>query len=160
MKTILLLFLGLLPALWVHGQPGERSGGPGREKIIQMKVEYIRDNLGLTEAEQKRFLPVYEENLREHEAARQKQHALMRQIKLNYTNMSDAELEKTLNDELAQEQAQLDAKKNTFEAYKKLIPIKKIVELRVLERSFNKMLLEKIRGVRHESTEKIIREEK
>lgn len=159
MKTFLLLFIGLLPAVWLHGQvPGERGNGRGREKIIQMRVEYMRDNLGLSEAEQRRFLPVYEDNLRQDELARQKQRGMMRQIKLNYAGMSDTELDKALNDEMAQEQTILDAKKARFEQYKKLIPIKKIVELRILERSFNKMLLEKIRGVKQEGADKILKE--
>lgn len=157
MKTTAWIIVCLLSSLWLQAQPpGERGGGRGREKIIQMKVDYVRDNLGLTEAEQKRFLPVYEENLRQSETTRQKQRGLMRQIKTNYTAMSDAEVEKALNDGLAQEQAMLDAKKNTFEQYKKLIPIKKIVELQILERSFNKMLLEKVRGIKQESTDRIL----
>lgn len=159
MKTLILLIISLCSAVWLQAQtPGQRGGGPGREKIIQMRVEYMRDNLGLSEAEQKKFLPVYEENLRLDEQARQKQRGHMRQIKQNYAGMSDADLEKALNDGLVQEQAILDTKKARFEQYKKLIPLKKIVELQILERSFNKMLLEKIRGVKQEGADKMLKE--
>lgn len=150
MKTFLVILLGLLPLLGMQAQtPGER-GGRGREKIIEMRVQYMRDNLGLSEAEGKKFFPVYEENLRLDEQLKMKQRSFMRLIKQDYRDMSDADLEKALNDELADEQARLDAKKARFEQYKKLLPLKKIVELRILERSFNKMLFEKIRGSKPE----------
>lgn len=119
-----------------------------REKIIQMKISYVRENLGLTEAENKRFFPVYEENLKKEEALRQKQRSAMRNMKHNYAKMTDAEIEKAITDEMAAEQQLLDLKKAQFEAYKKIIPLKKIVELKTVERSFNRMLMENLRDKR------------
>lgn len=154
MKTVALSILCLLSAVCLHAQPGGPIGGKGREKIIQMRVEYVRDNLGLSEAEQKKFLPLYEENLRKDEAARQNQRSIMRRLKDNYASMSDTDLEKALNDELASEQAQLDAKRAQFEQYKKLIPLKKVVELKMVEHNFRKMLMEKVSKLKPEEQEK------
>jgi hypothetical protein len=127
--------------------PNHKGGSKeGREKIIQMKVAYIRENLGLTEAENKKFLPIYEEDLKKEEALRQKQRGIMRNVKNTYKEMADADIEKSLTDEMLIEQQMLDLKKVQFEAYKKLIPIKKVVELKVTERAFNKMLMEKLRA--------------
>ena len=141
---LLCLFAGIaLQAQTPAGQhPGQRGGG--REKILQMKIDYVRDNLGLSEVENKRFMPVYEKDLREDEALRQKQRSTMRSMKQNYAQMSDADVEKAITDEMQLEQQLLDRKKAQFEEYKKLIPLKKIVELKILERSFYKMLMEKL----------------
>lgn len=146
--TLFLFFIGL--SLYAQTPPAGK--GPhskeDREKIIQMKVAYVREHLGLTDVENKRFFPVYEENLRKEEALRKKQRGSMRHVKQNYAQMADADIEKAMLDEMNAEQQLLDFKKVQFEAYKKLIPIKKIVELKITERAFNKMLMEKLRDKR------------
>lgn len=145
MLIISLMFVGVR----VYAQfPMPEQNEKGREKILQMKVAHVRDNLGLTEEENKKFLPVYEEALRKEEAMRHKQRTLMRDLKLNYTKMSDADIEKVMVEQMLLEQQMLDAKKARYEEFKKLIPLKKIIQLKIVEREFNKLLMEKIRGNR------------
>jgi hypothetical protein len=62
--------------------------------------------------------------------------------------MTDAEVEKVLYDELVVEQQMLDLKKAQFDSYKKLIPIKKVLELKLAEHAFNKMLMQQLREKR------------
>jgi hypothetical protein len=119
-----------------------------REKIIQMKVAYVREHLALSESDNKRFLPVYEEDLRKEEAFRHSHRGMMRKAKHSYQQMTDAEVEKVLYDELVVEQQMLDLKKAQFDSYKKLIPIKKVLELKLAEHAFNKMLMQQLREKR------------
>lgn len=149
MKSIIVLFVCLLPTFALQAQNTDHSpfggGQEGREKILQMRLTHVKDNLGLTEAENQAFLPVYEKNLRQEEALRQKLRSLMKGMKQNYAQMSDAELEKNFAEEMQLEQQMLDVRKANLKTYLKLIPVKKVVELKIVERSFNKMLMEKLR---------------
>jgi len=144
MLVISLMFVGT--QLYAQLPMPHPEGEKGREKILQMKVAHVRDNLGLTEDENKKFLPVYEEALRQEETMRMKQRTLMRNLKQNYTKMSDADIEKAMAEQMQLEQQMLDAKKARYEEFKKLIPLKKIIQLKIVEREFNKLLMEKIRG--------------
>lgn len=151
MKSIITIFTLFITGVVFAQTPGGSKpmrGREGREKIIQMKLNYVKENLGLTEAENTRFFPVYEENLKKEEALRQKQRGILRKIKQEYTSMADADIEKYLAEEMALEQQLLDLKKAQFDSYKKLIPIKKVVELKTVERAFNRMLMEKLRDKR------------
>lgn len=146
MKTIIHSIVFLVVSSPILAQkPASDRKHEGREKIIAMKVAYIKDNLGLTEEESARFLPVYEVDLRKEETLRKKQRGIMRQVKQHYQELSESEIDKQLYEEMQLEQQLLDLKKSQYESYKKLIPIKKIVELKLVERDFNRMLMDKLR---------------
>lgn len=150
-KSVIYILLWLsagIGSVQAQTPPPEGNHREDREKILQMRVSYVKDHLGLTEAENKKFLSVYEEHIRREENLRMKQRSLMRRMKQDYQQMTDADIEKTFAEEMALEQQIFDQKKAQFEQYKKLVPLKKMVELKLVERAFNKMLMEKLHGNR------------
>jgi len=150
MKTLAIIILFTVTGLASQAQvaDGRVDKKEEREKIIQMKVAYVRENLALSESENKRFFSIYEEDLRKEEAFRHNHRGMMRKVKHSYQQMTDAEVEKVLSDELVVEQQMLDLKKAQFDSYKKLIPIKKVLELKLAEHAFNKMLMQQLREKR------------
>jgi len=150
MKTwaIILLFAAMGLSSQAQGPEGKGDKKEEREKILQMKLAYVREHLSLSEGENKRFFPVYEEDLRKEETFRHNHRGMMRKIKHSYQQITDAEVEKVLYDELVVEQQMLDLKKAQLDSYKKLIPIKKVLELKMVERAFNKMLMQQLRDKR------------
>jgi len=145
-----MVFLLLLssPLIVLSQNPGGKKGG--REKIILLKIEYMRENMGLTEAENSKFLPLYEEFLRKEEALRSSKRQNGRRIKKELETLSDAEIEKSIQEDFSLSQQLLDLEKASFEKYKRIIPMKKIISIKLLEREFNKMLMEKLKGKKME----------
>ncbi|MFM9028225.1 MAG: hypothetical protein ACKOQ6_09530, partial [Bacteroidota bacterium] len=131
MKTRLLnLIIGslLLGVTLVSAQPdGPPRGQDNRkERIEAMKVGFLTDKLQLTPDEAKVFWPIYDQYQAELEKLRKDRRANLKNAKENLDEMTDAEVEKTVDSEIAFRQAELDLIKKYHPQFKKVLPIRKV----------------------------------
>jgi hypothetical protein len=66
----------------------------------------------------------------------------------NFDNLSDAEIEKTINDEMASRQKELDIEKKYHDRFKAVLPMKKIAIYYRAQEGFKRELLRKLQGQR------------
>jgi Spy/CpxP family protein refolding chaperone len=137
MKAILLTAM-LMSTILVQAQ------GPladQKEKVEAMKIAYITKELNLTPSEAQQFWPVYNKFNDELELLRKNRKNDLIAVKLNMDNMSDADLAKAIDNELAFQQQELDLRKKYIEEYKKVLPIRKVAKLMRAEHTFKMELL-------------------
>ena len=130
------------------GQRPERR--PMREKVDAMKIGYLTNYLDLTSEEAKNFWPVYNKFQDELEQLRHDRKANLLNDQLDFASMSDAELEKMVDGEIAFHQSELDIQKKYHPQFKRILPMKKVAKLYRAEEEFKKRLLEMIREKRRE----------
>jgi len=122
----------------------ERFYKPGSEKFKAMKVGYITNKLNLTSSEAEKFWPVYNEFSAKKTAMHTKFKALRKSTK-EKGELTDADIEKKLNERIALKQKDLDIEKEYLAKFKTLLPIKKVAKLYRAEESFKKDLLRRMR---------------
>jgi hypothetical protein len=156
MKKRILLFSFILFTTFVSAQQGRfRPGGGGggrqmREKVDAMKIGYLTDYLDLTPDEAKSFWPVYNKYQDELDQLRKTRKNNFLNEQMNFDSMSDADLEKMVDGEIAFHQSELDLQKKYHPQFKKILPIRKVAKLYRAEEEFKKRLLEMIREKRKE----------
>lgn len=149
----------LLVGILASAQPGPGGpGGPGgpndrpspekrKERIEAMKVGFITDRLQLTPSEAQAFWPVYNQYQDDLEKLRKSR-------KENLVNagsvddMSDAEVEKMVDQEMAFRQSELDLQKKYHPQFKKVLPIKKVAKMYKAEDDFRRELLNQLQSQR------------
>jgi hypothetical protein len=136
-----LLFVILSPVA-VAQPEGDLEGR--REKIKALKVAYITEKLQLTSDEAQRFWPVYNE-------FDEKRHNLEMEIsgqrmdkKPDIALMTDAEVDRFIQERLQREEQVLGLKKEYYVKFKEVLPIKKVFRLFEAETGFKKLLLERL----------------
>ncbi len=141
MRTILMSLL-LLSTLHIKAQgPPEDQ----KEKVEAMKIGYITKELNLTTAEAQQFWPVYNKFQDELEQLRKNRRSDLMNVKLNFDNMSDADLAKAIDNELQFQQQELDLRKKYIDEYKKVLPVRKVARLMRAEHTFKMELLREFR---------------
>lgn len=118
--------------------------GQKREMIKSQKIAYITDQLKLTPPEAEKFWPVYNE----FEAKRENLLILHKGSDLENINidlLSDKEVEKLADEEIALGQELLNLKKEYHEKFKTILPIRKVLKLYQAEREFQRVLLRRIK---------------
>lgn len=129
----------------------ENDGNKGdwqerHEKIKSLKVAFFTQRLSLTSDEAERFWPVYNK----YEDARLE--LKMSEIKSNKENwknfesLSDAEIEKLVDDYVSREQKEADLDKKYFAEFKKVLPIRKVGLLLKVEHDFKAEVLKQLKG--------------
>lgn len=148
MKTIKLLL-----ATWfcfslavVMAQPGPPE--EKKEQIEAMKVAFITRKLELTPDEAKVFWPIYDQHQKEIETLRDNRRKEMRDARDSFDSMSDKDVEKVVDGEIAFRQAELDILKKYNPQFKKVLPMKKVAKLYRAEDEFKRELLQKIQEKR------------
>lgn len=139
MKNTIYILIALIVPITVFSQ--------GRkDKLESLRVAIYTQRIGLTPDESKVFWPVYDQYNRELQALNQQQRNTMIQLKINLDNMSNAEVEKLIDQEIAYrtQEAALSAKYH--ERFKKVLSVQKVAKLYVAEIEFKKELLKRIRG--------------
>lgn len=142
MKTLVLslaLLLSSLSLAW-----GQQRGGERRERLESMRVAYLTQQLNLSPEESQKFWPIYNEFRNKEQQYRQSRRKGAKGIE----TMTDKELEAYLNEQLSNEQALVNLKKDYIEKLKKVIPLRKIAMLPEVERAFKQELLQKAREMR------------
>jgi len=140
--TIIILFSTLTFGQQHHQKQGER---PTKEKIKALKIAHITSKLDLSSEEAQRFWPVYNEFEAKMEKFHQEKRADRKKHKEGTTELSDAALEKIIDNHLIREQKELDVKKAYHTKFKTVLPIQKVAKLYRAEHSFKKDLLKKMR---------------
>lgn len=133
MKKITFLFLVLGISM---GQLRAQEKHPSPEKMKAKKIAFITTNLDLTPEEAEKFWPVYNQAEEEFQTLH-KEHRQARPEK-KISDMSDAEVEKLIDEGLEFQQKELNLRKKFHEKFKQVLPVKKVAQLLHLEHEFRK----------------------
>jgi hypothetical protein len=114
-----------------------------REKINELRKKYFNEKLSLSESEQKGFWPLYTEY-------KQKEKALRDSFRSKYKPndvifMDDKQAEMFLDATIKLNEDQNNLFKDYIARFKKVIPVKKVAMLPMLEREFKRDMLKKAR---------------
>ena len=149
MKTIIkycLLFSFLFGVLTVANAQG--PGGRNEEKredIEAMKIAFLTRRLNLNPEEAKKFWPVYNQFSDELKTIRENRNKAAKDTKDNIDNLTDKEVEKMVDGEIAYRQQELDILKKYNGQFKQALPMKKVAMLYRAEEDFKRELLERIK---------------
>ena len=143
-RIFIVLALAWLPFLgWGQGFMQQRA-----DRIERMRVAFITNYVGLTAEESQRFWPIYNEYLRETNAASRDGMLLKAEARLKANQMSDAEIEELLNQILELERKDVEIQERYLAKFKAVLPIRKVALLYPAEREFRRYLLVNLRGGR------------
>lgn len=154
MKQLFFVFLLFLVSVSVQAQPGNRPGNGDRKemreerfaKIKAARQAYITEELELTKKEAAAFFPVfwaYDEKL--------KQGTFRSQYKGKGgkdTELTEAEALEVLRGHQTHRQESLNQIFEAEEAFLKVLPARKVIQLPEVEKRFRKLLWERTREVR------------
>jgi hypothetical protein len=144
-KQLITLLLFILPALMYYAAQGQttppNNGVKRSEKIDALKAAFITKQVDLTPAEAEKFWPVYNEYQNEIQALNQSRLANTNNAKPDIDNMSDADVNKMIENELGYEQQQLDIRKKYVAQFEKVLSVKKVAKLFQAEKDFKLYLL-------------------
>ncbi len=119
-----------------------------REEIESFRVAYFTRQLNLTSEEAKKFWPVYNEMQTEIQKLQKERRNRHRDLRDNEENISDAELEKSINEEMASRQKELDIEKKYHERFKQILSMKKLAIFYRAQEGFKRELLRKLQDQR------------
>lgn len=117
-----------------------------KDMIKAQKVAFITEKLQLTVEEAQQFWPVYNEKNKKSDEIDNQIRTIIKNYQKNKETLSNTELE-TMSDklmELEASESKLDAE--YYQKYKKVLPIRKILELNQAEREFKHELLKQLKG--------------
>ncbi len=135
-KLVLSTLLLALFATISYAQPQDRE-----ERIKAMRVAFITDQLQLTPEESQNFWPVYNEYQAEQKKLRQQ----YRPTK-NMEAVTEEEAAEIIEASFELEEKELLLKRNYVDRLKNVVPLRKIVKLRQVERNFKQQLLTEIKN--------------
>lgn len=131
--------------------PGGRGGRGERLKDIEsMKIAFITKRLSLTPEEAKVFWPVYDNYTTEMKSVRESRINRLKEAKDEFDTMSDKDVDKLLEEDIAFRQQEVDVLKKYHPKFKQVLPIKKVARLYKSEEEFKRELLDKIRELREQ----------
>tara|TARA_B100000809_G_scaffold146995_1_gene144522 strand:+ start:10666 stop:11169 length:504 start_codon:yes stop_codon:yes gene_type:complete len=126
------------------GQKPKADKKAHKEKIQAMKIGYITEKLDLSSKEAEAFWPIYNEFDAKMDEARKfmrKTHKKEESI----DDMTNAEVERMIEDINNMRQKELDILKEYNIKFKAILPIKKVAKLHKAEHGFKRELLKKLR---------------
>lgn len=115
-----------------------------REEIESFRIAYFTRQLNLTSEEAKKFWPVYNEMQAEIQKLQKERRNRHRDLRDNQDNISDAELEKSINEEMASRQKELDIEKKYHERFKQILSMKKLAIFYRAQEGFKRELIRKL----------------
>ena len=143
-KNLMIAFLSLISVV-SFAQPGGRApAGEKREQIESMKIAFLTRKLDLSSEEAQKFWPVYNQYQDEIDKNRDAHRKEMKDVRDEFDSLSDKDVEKIVDSELAFRQSELDIMKKYNGQFKSVIPIKKVAKLYRAEEDFKRELLKKI----------------
>lgn len=125
--------------------PGRPERGANREDIESMKIAYLTKKLDLTPDEAKKFWPVFNQFSGELKNIRSTRRKSVRDAKEDIDNLSDKDIEKIVDSDIAMRQQELDVIKKYNSQFKQVLPMRKVAALYRAEDDFKKELIEKIK---------------
>ena len=148
MKKFKLIAVAIF-SLWMVTVKAQPDGPPPpmgekKEQIEAMKVAFLTKKLDLTPTEAQVFWPVYNQFQDELDKLREGRRKDIREAKSDLENLSDKDVEKVVDGEIAFRQAELDILKKYHLQFKKVLPLPKVARLYRAEEEFKRDLLKKI----------------
>lgn len=140
MRKIKLVTLLLLFTICSMAQPDgpPPRGGKMDDKIKSMKIAFITERLNLTPEESQKFWPVFNQFESEMKALRPGR----KDGPPDFAAMSDKEVEKFLDDDVARKQKEVDVMKKYLVQFKQILPVRKVAELVGAQEAFKQELLQ------------------
>lgn len=138
-----LVLLLLVPAAHAQTQGFMQQNS---DRIESMRVAFITRYVNLTPEESQKFWPVYNEYLRETDAANRDQLLLKAEARIKANQMTDAEIEGILNQMIEMEKKDVAIQEKYLEKFKQILPIRKVALLYPAEREFRRELIRSLRG--------------
>ncbi len=142
MKTIKIILALILIGKISTAQPMNQEK---KEKLESMKIGMITSKLNLSPEEAKVFWPVYDKYSDELEQLRKSRLSNLLNARENFDEMSDADIEKAVDNEIAFRSSEVEILKKYHPQFKKILPIKKVAKLYKAEEDFKRKLVEMIR---------------
>lgn len=134
MKTIKIVLLALFTLAGVVGMAQQTEKKADR----QAKIDAIlTEQLALTEAEQKAFLPLYKQYKKEAMELRKASKASKKKGKI-MSELNDQELEEVIQASFDDKQKMLDLKRKYHGEFKKVLSMKKVAKLYHVEKRIGK----------------------
>ncbi len=160
MKKYTILLLIFFSTITIGQLSAQRQGGgmgnrQNKEKVDAMKIGFLTDYLDLSSEEAKVFWPVYNKYQDETDQLRKTRRKNILNDQPNFDSLSDAELEKIVDSEIAFRQSELDIQKKYHPQFKKVLPMNKVAKLYRAEEEFKKKLLEMIREKKQERNKRM-----
>ncbi len=146
LSAFTLSLLMLFSSASVYAQGGakdKKTKAEKKEKINELRKKYFNEKLALSESEQKGFWPLYTEY-------KQKERALRDSFRSKYKPndvifMDDKQAEEFLNATIKLNDDQNSLFKEYIAKFRKVISVKKVAMLPLVEREFKKEILKKAR---------------
>lgn len=134
MKNLVLMLLGIGMMATVSAQEPEKKGESHKEKMEAAKIGFITKELQLTPEEAQKFWPVYNQREAELDEVKKAMRKIHHDKKIE--EMSDAEVDKSMEDLMLLRQRELDIEKKYHTEFKKVLPVKKVAQLYHAEMKF------------------------
>ncbi len=136
------IFFSLLLLLFATGITAQISDAK-KDKIDALRAVFIAKKVPLTDQESRAFWPLYNE-MNDKLDANRKTFRLQYNANTNYNFATDKEAQAYLNAELNLRQKEFEIYKEYYDKFQKILPVKKVAELRRAEEDFKKELLKAI----------------
>lgn len=146
-KSLMALTLGLLISMsglkaQAPGQAGKgKKDKPKKEKIDELRKKFYNEKLALTETEQKAFWPLYDEYKKKEKALRDSFRSKYKPNDVVF--MDDKKAEEFLNASIKLREDQTALYKEYVDKFKKVIPVKKVAMLPIVEKEFKKEVMQR-----------------
>jgi Spy/CpxP family protein refolding chaperone len=139
-NNIIILMIGflMLATQTTFAQPGHI-----KDRIQEARKEYVIKRLDLTQEQQKKFVPLYEDYT-------SKQHEIQKQIRFlrletGSLALSDAEMNADIDKMIELKQKELDLEKEYIGKFRQILNVKQVVEMYKAERDFVRVVLKRLR---------------
>ena len=142
MKNIYVIILAIVLTI---GTASAQQSGDRSERMEAFKISFFTEQLDLSPDEAKVFWPVFNQFQKERQSLRQQYKSRAGASKQGLADLSDAEAESLINNEMAFQANNLDITKKYVGEFKKILPTKKVAVLLTLENKFKRMILQKVK---------------
>jgi hypothetical protein len=115
--------------------------GSTKQDIEAYKVAFITKQIGLTSSEAQVFWPLYNDYQQKKEDLRQLQLKEKKKANADFSNLSDADVEKLIDGQVVSEQKEVDLLKDFHKKVKAVLPVKKVAKLYKAEEDFKRELI-------------------
>lgn len=141
-KILATCILVLAMATGLFAQPDKK-----KEDIKAMKIGFITKELNLTSDEAQRFWPVYNEFQDKMEKLHKERKEIHKSVKSKggIDSLSNADVEKIVDKEMAIQEKELQIKKEFHAKVKSVLPIKKVAKLYRAEHEFRRQIMKKMK---------------
>ncbi|MEJ6583117.1 MAG: hypothetical protein QNL61_00550 [Crocinitomicaceae bacterium] len=145
-KSISAVALVLFMIPIAFGQENKRENSKEKkEKIEQMKITFITNELALTIEESDKFWPVYNEMESKLKTEKRTQRKLEKELRENHSTLSDADSKSKVTAIFDSEQKEIAIKRDYYNKIGDQIGYKKSTKLLSLEQKFKRELMQQLK---------------